>query len=218
MTKRCAILCSGPSLKDHDLSRIDCTTIGTNLSYLTHQADVQVFTHWRLTESLGDQLVRDTPQAMTRFCAITELDGCYTPTVIWKHNTVTWKAGEKIPHLPQDYDIHRDGWIFCGGAPCALQVAISMKYSEIIFIGLDLNVERGLHSYPDEVFAYTARETLHTGYDEGRRTTAGYIIQIDFLQQFKPQLDDRGIKVINTSLRSTEQVFEKRPFDEIWPA
>jgi len=128
------------------------------------------------------------------------------------------RAGERIPHLPADYDIYRDGWIFCGAAPCALQVAVSEGYEEIIFIGLDLNVEQGRHSYPDDAFTYTARETRHIAGNRGRTTKKEFLIQIDFMKQFKGQLDDRGIKVINTSMRSMEQVFEKRAFNEIWPA
>ena len=199
--RRCAIICSGPSLKDHDLSRIDCATLGTNLSYLTHQSDVYVFTHLELMQRYGERLVDETPDALWRFCAEVEIPGCFTPEKIAKHSVI----GGRIPRLPDDYSIFKHGWIFCGSAPCALQVAVSFKFDEIIFCGLDLHADGGRHSYPPEAFAYPTGVTY-----------AGFLMQADFFRQFKPQLDRRGIKVYNVSLGSAEDTFEKRPFDSFW--
>ena len=195
MKSRCVILCNGPSLSGLALRKIDCTTIGINLSYHARQADIHVFTHGNLIKTEGSKLAEATPEVRYRFSAATDppspIPGCFTPKKIQPQNVMSYREEEVVAELPGDYDVYRDGWIFCGGGPCALQIAVHFKFDEIVFCGLD----------------------LHT---VGGHSNLGAKIQIDFFRQFLPQLASRGIVVYNTSMDSAEDVFEKRPFNSFW--
>ncbi len=207
ITHRCAILCSGPSVTKCDLSLIDVPVIGINLSYHARMSDIHIFTDGHLIKMKRAEIAKATTAVPIRFNAAVRrpMEGCFTPKKIQHLNNQTYKLKTVLAVLPDPYNIKRDGWIFAGGAPCALQVAVSMKYSEIIFIGLDLHLTTGHHFYKKDISDHARR-----------RATAGAEVQIDFFQQFKPQLDQRGIKVINTALGSALNIFEKRSFSSIW--
>ncbi|MCP4201798.1 MAG: hypothetical protein GY769_07690 [bacterium] len=210
--RRCVILCGGPSVGDHDLTRIDCDVIGTNLSYLALVGRFHVFTYGKLMKLRGREIVEKTALSETRFSAV-RLEGCFRPAMLAKYCRTEWRREERLPRLPDDYDVFRDGWIIAGGGPCALQVAVSCGYEEVVFVGLDLNVRGGFHFYPEEEMG-AARSGQH--YVEKKPKKQAFRVQEDFFAQFLPELERRGIKAWNTSLRSSEQTFEKREFDSLW--
>jgi len=190
-----------------DLSLIDVPIIGINKSYLGRMSDIHVFTDGHLIKMRKAEINCATKKVPVKFNAALRrpMDGCFTPKKIQHLNNQTYKCGTVVKTLPADYDIYHDGWIFAGGAPCALQVAMSLHFEEIIFIGLDLNLQVGHHFYEKDM-----SDT------ERRRAISGASVQIDFFQQFLPQLAGRSIKVINTSTSSALDVFEKIPFASIW--
>lgn len=209
--KRCAIICTGTSVDKGDLARIDVPKVGINWSYLGTQSDIHVVTNFVFIRKHGKELPFLTPKAEHRFSGL-PARGAHVPKRIMNYaNWDDYSSGKRIPPLPGDYDIYRDGWVFAGGGPCALQVAISFGFDEIVFIGLDLETGDGCHFYEDDG---TRRDfSEFSGYARPVLDKA-WIIQAEYFRQVKPELSARGIRVLNTGL---SDIFERVPFEEIWP-
>lgn len=201
MPKTCAIICGGPSLAHENLSLIDIPKIGINLSFVAVQSEYQVFTAKDLFDSHGETLHRLTPNSI-RFGTY-PAKGCFRPD---------WKGWFR---LPEDYNIYREshGWMVYGGAPCALQVAISFGYTEVIFCGLDLFVTPGrlIHFYPKEFDSMIDVEHISHSW-----RNQSYLKQIEFFLWMQPTLEKKRIKVYNTSMKSYEHLYEKVPFRDLW--
>jgi len=214
MTKRCVILCSGPSVNKLDLTKIDCDVIGTNSSFLAMQADIHVFTAAKLVYGLGAKLAeKHTPDAKQRFCTV-ELIGCFTPKRLARYHGKEYYKMYLIPRLPSNYNIFEHGWIASGASACALEIAVSYGYKEVIFCGLDLNINLGDHFYPDTALSNTT--DINPVMDSTGKNKMAFKYQIEFFRQFEIELIDRGIKVYNTSMQSNETIFEKREFDSLF--
>lgn len=216
MTKTCAIISGGPSLANEDLSRINVPKIGINLSFVATTSQYHVFTAKDLFDSHGEMLHRLTPNALrfgtwyAKGVFRPDQKGFYSmsnvPGLNLSHVTIT---------LPEDYNIYEigHGWMLAGGSPCALQVAVSFGFNEIIFCGLDLGIGKDskIHFYP---------EAFDNMVDIGDVTLAwreqSYLKQLDFLQKFQPELERRKIKLYNTSLNSLEQLYEKVVFKDMF--
>lgn len=199
MSKTCAIICGGPSLAKEDLSLIDVDKIGINLSFVAVQSEYQVFTAKDLFDSHGETLHRLTPEAI-RFGTY-YAKGCFRPD---------WKGWFE---LPDDYSIYAEshGWMVYGGAPCALQVAISFGYNEVIFCGLDLYADSTIHFYPKEFDSM-----VDVGHVDLNWRNTSYLKQIEFFLRLQSTLNKRGIKVYNTSMKAYEHLYEKVPFKDFW--
>ena len=210
--QRCAILCSGLSVRDCDLSKIDVPVIGVNWSYIGRQPDIHVVSNKILIRLYEEVLHELTPHAMARFSWL-PARGAYTPQRIMTYaNMKPIKAGLKIPRLPEHYNIYRDGWVFAGGGPCALQVALSFDFKDIVFVGLDLCHTDDYHFYSHE-----SRDRLdHSEYSGYSRETLemAWTVQRSYFEQVIPELIERGVSVRNTGLA---EVFPHVSFEEVWP-
>lgn len=185
-TMKCAIICSGTSLRDTDLDAIDVPKIGINWSYKATPSDVHVVTAGSFLDKFGSQLEELTPDAI-RFCS-GHCNGAFTPKRIAKFMRAEFLRGDKIPALPKNYDVFKHGWVLAGGGPCALQVAVSLGYDHIMFVGLDLMSHEGDQHFYKEHYV----DWPNAQFD------LSWAIQSSYLMQIKPQLDARGIKVTNT--------------------
>lgn len=185
---KCAIICSGTSLREQNLEEIDVPKIGINWSYKATQSDIHVITSGAFVSSFGGRLEQLTPDAL-RFSAA-RCYGAFTPKRMAIYMGRAFHEGVKIPVLPEDYDIYEHGWVLAGGAPCALQVAISLGYTEIKFFGLDLlSLGEDHHFYREKYCDWPKA-----------KFDFSWVIQSSFLDQIKPQLAERGIVVTNAGL------------------
>lgn len=208
---RCAILCSGLSVRDHDLSKIDVPIIGVNWSVLGRLPMIHVISNRVLIEKYEHRIEELSPDAAARFSGTT-LDGAYTPKWIMKYtNMEHYRQNLQIPPLPASYNIYRDGWVFAGGGPCALQVAISYRFTEIIFVGLDLEHGRDFHFYSHEDGAHRSE---YSGYSSVGLDRA-WTVQRSYFEKTKDQfISEMGLRIINTG---KSDVFNQVAFKEIFP-
>ena len=199
-------------MREHDLSRIDCDIIGINWSILGRQPLIHVISNRILIKKHRESIKDLSPTATMRFHGGRyEMEGSFRPQVIVKYANIRDHGEHKtLPPLPQNYDIHRDGWIFAGGAPCALQVAISQHYNEIIFIGLDLAHGDDMHFYSHEEGAETSQ---FSGYSRHMLHDA-WIIQRRYFELTKHQfIDEMHLTITNTG---KSDVFDQAQFNEVF--
>lgn len=201
--KRVAILCCGPSLGNVDLSRIDCPTIGVNMSYLAMQATYHVFTAAALVYGHRNELYKLTPDVKRRFCPVASTH-CEVPRQVaaWSYTSISARRG--FPEMPVPYDLMRDGWVTCGGAPTALQTAVGLGFKEVVFCGLDLRIVKQIHFYSE-------KETARLGnLSSVSQRRIGFAVQLDCLMHLQPWLDKLGVEVFNTG---AADIFQKCKFD-----
>jgi len=193
--QRCVILANGPSLPStYDLARIDCPVIGINRSYQRHQSDIHIVVDKLHVRNYGDQLRDLLPNVLilTRYNA----PGCLTPHRL---NYDEWE-GSLLP------DIADEGWIALGSGMVALQVAAWLGFKEIIFAGLDLRHPME-HFYNEPQWMLDHMKTYGAESLERQR---------EYLSDVQPELDERGIIVINTVMDAGEDILRKVEFDDIW--
>ncbi len=205
---RCAILCSGLSARDCDLSKIDVPIIGVNWSFLGRQPDVHVISNKILIAKHGNELPTLTPNAWARFAWL-PARGAYTPRISMKYASMKpvdrkWR----IPKMPFGYNLFRDGWVFGGGGPCALQVAVTLGFDDIIFVGLDLCHGDDFHFYSLESQLFMDRSEF-SGYTRQQLEDA-WTVQKAYFDQVLPSVP---ALVRNTGLAD---VGERTQFKDIW--
>ncbi len=200
--ERCAILCNGPSLTDHDLARIDCPTIGLNSSWRAYRATYHIMGdaaqfRWYREAHDGD---------------ISSLDPLFTTDVIY---------GSGDPPPPHACVVHavplyreqgraqaRWSWDL---TECVypsrtvtmfgLQLAVWMGFRKIAMLGLDL-CDRDKHGH---------------FYDSGRRFPAAALMkQLETLGYAAGVLQDAGVRVVNCNRRSMCKAFDRVPFKEVF--
>lgn len=191
---QCLIIADGPSCPPRKvLERARCKVIGTNRAYKrTQKIDIYVMVDPYLTREIGktlDQEVPGTELTMTAY----PCRGSITPiTTIWTDAMPTGRYFEP--------DLAHRGWVMCCVVPAAVQVAWYLGFREIVFAGLDLHFNDGLHWY------------------EGGKSRIVYMNhQINWLRLAGPKLRARGVRLINTSMNSAEKTCEKMPFEEVFP-
>jgi len=196
---RCVILANGPSLPSAtDLARIDCPVVGVNRSFLRRTSDVHVVVDKLHVGSYG-HLLRDLMPDALRFTRYAARD-CWTPMRL--HYGVMKGLGRAL--LP---DIADEGWITVGAGMAALQIAAWLGFKEIIFCGLDLRHD-GQHFYDEPPWMVDHLAEHHLAVLERQR---------EYLQLVRSELDQQGIKVINTVMDAGEYVLTKIRFDALWP-
>ncbi len=121
----CAILCNGPTLSDHCLTKIDCVTVGLNMSWVLHDASYHVATdsrqfykmrkagRWPLRLFTGT----NGPQSVT--------SSHVTPITILEGDAWSW-------------DLEKGAYLRGTVTYLALQLAAYMGFKTINMIGLDL--------------------------------------------------------------------------------
>ena len=203
MRKTCAIICTGPSASKIDFAAIKVPKIGINWSFLVTQSDIHVLTSRALIHKQGGNYVQLTPAAHTRISALPLL-GAYTPRWI-----ATYDGGEEAAAISKDYNLYKDGWTFAGGSGCALQVAVSFGFDNIVFVGLDLLIVKNFHCFSDEKNSNDKCEK--SGHTRKSAATA-WLIQTSYLKLVRDGLKEQGIRVTNLGIST---VFPPGDFKEI---
>lgn len=201
MTRRCAIICSGPSVEGQDLSKIVVPKIGVNWSYKATTSNIHIVsTGVFFQKQHFAEHDRLNPDVTHKFCALPR-PGWFTPKRIYSFagKNVAYGVG-RVPRLPNPYNVFNDGWVFAGGGPCALQVAVSFRFNDIVYVGLDL---KGSHFYKENPSGWSE--------DVFERT---WLVQSAYFEHTKPEFEGRGIRIRNTG---KSPIFEHVPFEELWP-
>lgn len=192
--RQCLIIADGPSCPSAKvLARARCKIIGTNRAYLrTKKLDIYVMVDPYLTKEIGktlDEHVQGTELRMTAY----PCRGSVTPiTTIW--------TDAYAQHRYFEPDLAHRGWVMCCVVPAAIQVAYYLGFREMVFCGLDLHFNDGLHWY------------------EGGKSRIAYMNhQINWLRLAGPTLKALGVRLINTSMHSAENTCQKMPFKEVFP-
>lgn len=193
---QCAIICCGTSVRDCDLSRITCPTIGVNWSFWGMKSPIHVLTNGALIQNHGKQITSLLPHAREIISGLSA-DWAFVPKVIHKHANPRICLGTKVPKLPDDYSVYRDGWVFAGGGPCALQVAVSYGYKRVIFVGLDLYTDKDHHFYSNE--SKTGTELSECSGYSRQMLDGAWAAQLDYFKQTIAfgEWEGRGIEVLN---------------------
>lgn len=190
---QCLIVADGPSCpKRERLEGVRCKVIGTNRSYRrTKKIDVYVMVDPMLTREIGQELPTHVPGTELRMTSY-PCAGSVTPiTTLWTDALLEKKYLET--------DLAHKGWVMCCVVPAAVQVAYYLGFREMVFAGLDLHFNDGLHWYPG---------------GKSRQTYMNH--QINWLRLAGPVLKGLGVRLINTSLNSAEKTCEKLPFREVF--
>jgi hypothetical protein len=199
----CAILCCGPSVEGQDLSKINVPIIGVNFSWRGRPGKYHVFTGMTIIDIVSKELragkLEDLIPETEKFYSGLPCGNATVPKRIGKINWAAYRGRVPLPRLPNDYDIDEHGWIFAGGGPCALQVAMSHKYKDIIFVGLDLD---GSHFYGDDSIVRTPAVVQRS-----------WIMQDYFFKYFKRELKRFNVRVRNTG---RYDLFPRVDFNEVF--
>lgn len=183
--KRVFILASGPSLKDHDLSRLDRRlVIGLNRSALAYPN-----THYHCT--MDQRLFDEFPDVLgkTRYLFTLEGRPFGIPLPLLGSQGFSWDLAKGIY---SGYTI----------AYFALQIAVYMGFAEVFFLGLDLK-NQGMNTH---FFGHDFRSSTHEQSEYPRMTK--------MLIYAAKELKDSGVKVYNCSPVSALDCFPKMDFDE----
>ena len=216
---RCAILCTGPSVRGLDLSQITVPTIGVNWSCLEDrggvQADIHVLSNIEFIKKHGAEFDKLTPGARFRISPM-RVAGAFEPDRISVSAGImsftsyagwnAYKAGAVVPPIKADFNLYREGWLFCGGGPQALQVAITFGFTDITFVGLDLHTGDTCHFYEDN-----PDMSERSGYSRAKLDKA-WIIQQAYFKQACAGLEERGIRVRNIGRSG---IFERGDWGDI---
>jgi hypothetical protein len=191
---QCLIIADGPSCPSREkLEQVRCKVIGTNRAYKrTSRIDMYVMVDPKLTREIGEDLPTHVPGTELRMTAYS-CKGSVTPiTTLWDDGLAQGRYFEP--------DLARRGWVMCCVVPAAIQVAYYLGFREMVFAGLDLHFNDGLHWYP------------------GGKSRQVYMNhQINWLRLAGPVLKELGVRLINTSMHSAEETCEKMPFGEVFP-
>jgi hypothetical protein len=142
--------------------------------------------------------------------------GAFTPDLINVHagpliftsyaGWSAYSAGAVVPPIKADFNLYRDGWVFCGGGPQALQVAITFGFTDITFVGLDLDTGKTCHFYEDN-----PDMSERSGYSRAKLDKA-WIIQQAYFKQVCAGLGEQGVMVRNLG---TSTLFPRGEWREI---
>jgi len=152
--EECAVLLNGPSLDFHDLTKIDCITIGVNRSWMLHASDYHIAiddSHWK---AKGSPLMNPAGPML-----ITGMDG---PAHALKVPILDEKPPELGP-LQQfrppfgwSWDLE-EGAYLCGSISLfALRVAVYMGFPTIYLLGFDLCAYNGYSKFKKHPESYRA--------------------------------------------------------------
>lgn len=134
--ERVAILANGPSLNDNDLSLIDCKVIGVNRAWEKYECD-----YLCVVEAIHlEHIIQARQEINWLFCGGAGKEQ-------WKHIGLAGGAiqiqgrnavsSRGIPMLGWSWELEK-GIFYRGVSYMALQVAVYMGATEIVFVGLDL--------------------------------------------------------------------------------
>ncbi len=202
--ERCAILANGWSFPDQArLDRIPRShiVIGTNTSAHEVEEGAPFLVgryHVIVDENAAVEYGHRIPPSTTLF-ARTEVPG-HDPIVVpsTDHRRFSWNL--------------QDGWTVAGASPGALQLAVFMGFTEIVFVALDLQHEPG-----GERFHYYR---IRKDNDDPKAATPEHVdfaTQLGFMETARQALAHSEVSVINTSPDSAEDQWERVPFDEVFP-
>jgi hypothetical protein len=204
--KTCAIICSGLSLREYDLGKIKVPIIGLNWGFKMVDANIHIWTGATLIKMEGANFAKLTPKAEKRFCSL-PINDAFTPKITDKVNGIN---DAKHYEIPLNYDIYKDGWVLAGGASCALQIAVSLGFNDITFLGLDLVKSVDFHCFSNESKTGIIVDEL-SGHSREQAVKA-WELQTKYLKSVWQGLKARGIKVTNLGI---SRVFPTGDFREI---
>lgn len=130
-SRACAILCNGPTLLDHDLSRITCPTIGLNRSWeLTHSAHHIMIDplQWGMYKRVTGNHIKDWPRGKL-YVGKEGLPGA--PNIVQLNIEESSAPQFSFDFFTRVYLCGTVTWV-------ALQLAVHLGCDPIYFIGLDL--------------------------------------------------------------------------------
>lgn len=203
--QHCVVVCTGPNLPSKEAleearSEKQATLIGVNRAYEHIEPDI-----WMTQDSIfavnhKDDLWRliDCPLKFSAY----RMAECLSPSII-----DMWTATKNDLYLP---DLHEQGWIKWGSGPGALQLAVWLGFTTIVFVGMPLHIKAGYHFYP-----HTKWDNHVLGKKGAGETPYLLSVQSEYWALAKRPLKRRNIRVINTSLDAAEDTTEKVPFEEI---
>jgi len=137
--EECAVLLNGPSLSDHDLTKIDCITIGVNRSWMLHASDYHIAiddSHWKIYHRMRSRSMKSGEIKNL----ITGADG---PAYAIRVRDLR-ERGPEVGPLQQfkapfgwSWDLERGAYMH-NVAFTALQVAAYMGFRTIYLLAFDL--------------------------------------------------------------------------------
>lgn len=197
--ERVAILANGPSLNDHDLSRIKCKVIGVNRAWEKYECD-----YLCIVEAIQlEPLIQARQEINWLFCGgVSEehLQGLgYAGGAV--HIPAKNKSSQAgIPMLGWSWDLEK-GVFYRGVSYMALQAAVFMGFREIIFVALDLKPRDG-HGWFYE--------------REGEPAPRMQAAQCEAFGYAAGLLDKTGVRVYNSNPKSACTAFPRVPFNDLF--
>ncbi len=207
-----AILCNGPTLLDHDLSKLatySCPTIGLNRSWELLPSPHHVMIdplQWGMYKRVTGHHIKDWPKG-TLYIGKEGLPGARNVTQL----NVIESSSPRFSFDPLDHVY------LCGSVTwVALQLAVHLRYDPIYFIGLDL-MPRGSHGkfWGGEFFPFMeARQRELFGYARGLFAVPYFVERIDV---GKSACAYPECVNVNTLDKTRVRAFPIKPFEEVFP-
>lgn len=196
-TGRLAILLSGTTAREQDLSRITCPILGVNQSYRLGVTYPR--TPWHMVS--GKVSSRDHVPIIHRTWPHLPIFGVQWPLLVQVPGVVRLKIGGPTFSL----DLATKGIYCLGAAVMSLQLAVHMGFTEIIYVGLDLKRRAPqLKAYETEPNPYDCDNDYRLQAQAMREGAA-------LLATHRPH-----VKVMNVSHDTNCDAFPVRSFDEVF--
>jgi hypothetical protein len=142
------------------------------------------------------------------------------PNAWLRFSTYSMKGCTRVPYMDYTEAKRRNRYIceiepddcvvrWCS-PPVAFQIGVWLGFTEFVFLGMPLHGRRGFHFYPMDEF--DNKQWLKREEDVPKMIA----MQREYWWRAKPEIEERGLRLINCSLDAAEDVSEKIPFDEVF--
>lgn len=215
--ERCFIVATGPSLTMEDLNilyRCGERTISMNRAYLAFEKtewrpEYYMVADWRCIKEDGEELKRLPIKHKFIADSYMEFWKGDIPKGIYRfHDHQIYIMGEKVPFSEElIYGVYDKASV----TYACIQLAAYLGFVEIYLLGVDFNFSR---CYKDK-----GNHFIETYYSENSETSCFWDKEsLEAFKAAKEYADTHGIKIYNATRGGKLEVFERRSFDELFPA
>ncbi len=215
--ERCFIIATGPSLTMEDLNILhqrEEKTISMNRVYLAFEKtkwrqEYYIVSDWRCIKENGEEIKRIPIKYKFIADSYMEFWKGYIPKGIYRfHAHNVYISGEKVPFSDElIYGTYSKATVTYD----CVQLAVYLGFEEIYLIGVDFDFAVDYKNKKNHFIETYYNENSETSYFWDRESLEVY-------RSAREYADAHGIKIYNATRGGKLEIFERRNFDELFPA